>query len=71
MRETQKDSGYAWLIMCASCLNNMIVSSVIMSPAIYIMDWIDEFNSSKAEVTTVGAILGTTASLFCEYFSVN
>ena len=62
--ERRFDTSYSWVACVLSFLHNSVVGSTFMAPAIYLTDWIDEFDVTKAQATTVSSICAATVSLF-------
>ena len=58
------DSKFSWLLCLLSLFHNAITGCTFVAPAIYMSDWIEEFDVSKAEASAVGSILAATVSLF-------
>lgn len=57
------DTSFSWLVCALSFLHNTIVGATYMAPAIYLSDWIDEFDVTRGEAASVSSIFAATISL--------
>lgn len=51
------DHGWAWVVMVAACVGNMIVNGVCYTAGVYFVEVLDEFQDSRAHTAWVGSIL--------------
>lgn len=61
MKEAERDSGYAWLVLFVAFINNMITASAFTGTAVYMVDWQIYFEATKADVGLISSIFGAVA----------
>lgn len=60
--ETKRDTGYAWVVLVAAYVSNLIFGSIMMSPAVYLVDWAQHFEVTKTEIGFAGALFASCMS---------
>lgn len=51
---TERDGGYAWVILGATWLNNVLWAGVYSSSSVYMLEWLEVFDTGKAGMGMVG-----------------
>ena len=62
-RYDQPDAGYAWVILAADFVLHLLVGSCFAPFGIFLVEYLDRFNQSKAYTTGIGATLLATWGL--------
>ena len=59
----KRDHGFSWVVMAAAFLHNNIATSVFVSGSVYIVEWVEYLECSKAEAGLVTSMYGAVACL--------
>ena len=51
------DKGYAWLVLFVAVIYNMIEAMLFFSSTIYMVEWDNTFDVSKAQLGMAGALM--------------
>ena len=62
--ETERDKGYAWVVLFAALMNHILWAGLFTAASIYILDWIEVFEGG---IMALGMVGGTLNGL--NYFS--
>lgn len=53
---SQVDGPYAWVVMVAALLHNLLNSGTGVSIAVYMLDWRDQYQASTTELAMIGSL---------------
>ena len=59
--KVELDKGYSWVILVATFFYNMVESGIYMSSAVYMVEWLQIYDTSKAKVGLVGSLMSGMA----------